>query len=43
MADNLVRLGLALSAIVLITACLYAASLPHAVAFEPASVLVSRQ
>lgn len=35
MADNWVRLGLALSAIMLITASLYAACLPRAVAFEP--------
>ena len=35
MADNWVRLGLALSAIVLITAALYAACLPRAVAIEP--------
>ena len=37
MADNWVRLGLALSAIMLITASLYAACLPHAVAIEPTS------
>jgi len=42
MADNWVRLGLALSAIVLITGCLYAAALPHAVAIEPTSGLVRR-
>jgi hypothetical protein len=42
MADNWVRLGLALSTIILITACLYAASLPHAVAIEPTSSLVRR-
>ena len=42
MADNLVRLGLALSAIILITGCLYAACLPHAVAIEPAHGLVRR-
>jgi hypothetical protein len=35
MVDNLVRLGLALSAIVLITACLYATSVPRAVAVVP--------
>ena len=42
MADNLVRLGLALSAIVLITAALYAACLPHAVAIEPARSFVHK-
>jgi hypothetical protein len=42
MADNWVRLGLALSAIMLITACLYAACVPHAVAIEPASGIVRK-
>jgi hypothetical protein len=42
MADNLVRLGLALSTIVLITACLYIASVPRAVAIEPAGVFVQK-
>lgn len=35
MADNLVRLGLALSVIMLITLSLYAVSVPRAVAIEP--------
>jgi hypothetical protein len=40
MADNLVRLGLALSAIMLITACLYATSVPRTVAVAPANGIV---
>jgi hypothetical protein len=43
MADNFVRLGLAISAIMLITTCLYAASAPRAIAVEPASVLAFHQ
>ena len=39
MADNFVRLGLAISAIMLITTCLYAASVPRAVAITPATSL----
>jgi hypothetical protein len=39
MADNLVRLGLALSAIMLITACLYAVNVPRAVAIQSTSGL----
>jgi hypothetical protein len=39
MADNLVRLGLAFSVIVLITASLYALNVPRAVAIEPSVTL----
>jgi hypothetical protein len=35
MADNLVRLGLAFAVITLISATLYAASAPRAIAIEP--------
>jgi len=42
MADCLVRLGLALVAITLITFSLYAVSVPHAVAIEPARVLMQK-
>jgi hypothetical protein len=42
MADCLVRLGLALTAITLITFSLYAVSIPRAVAIEPAHVLTQK-
>jgi hypothetical protein len=43
MADNLVRLGLAFTAIVLITASLYAANAPRrALAIEPSSFTLTR-
>jgi hypothetical protein len=42
MADNLVRLGLAFSAIMLISATLYAGSAPRAVAIEPPGLALSK-
>ena len=43
MADNLVRLGLAFTAIVLITASLYAANAPRrALAIEPTGLALSK-
>ena len=42
MADNLVRLGLAFTAIVLITASLYAANAPRALAIEPSGISLKR-
>jgi hypothetical protein len=38
MADNLVRLGLAFTVIVVVTASLYAANAPRALAIEPAGI-----
>jgi hypothetical protein len=42
MADNLVRLGLAFTVIIMVTASLYAANVRRAVAFEPATISLSR-
>lgn len=42
MADNLVRLGLAFTVIVVITASLYAVNAPRALAIEPAAVTLAR-
>ena len=42
MADNLVRLGLAFTVIVLVTASLYAVNAPRALAIEPSSVVLTR-
>lgn len=42
MADNLVRLGLAFSVIMLITASLYAANVRRAVAIEPAGIALPK-
>jgi hypothetical protein len=43
MADNLVRLGLALSVIMLITLSLYAVNVPRAVAIEPGHGIALRK
>lgn len=42
MADNLVRLGLAFTVIVVITASLYAVNAPRALAIEPAAITQAR-
>ena len=42
MADNLVRLGMALSVIMLITACLYQFGNRPAIAVEPSTLHSSR-
>lgn len=42
MADNLVRLGLAFTVIVAVTASLYAANVRRAVAFEPPAISLAK-
>lgn len=42
MADNLVRLGLAFTVIIVVTASLYSANVRRAVAFEPASITLAK-
>jgi hypothetical protein len=42
MADNLVRLGLAFTVIVMITAWLNAVNAPRALAIEPAGLALSK-
>jgi hypothetical protein len=42
MADNLVRLGLACTIIVLVTASLYAVNAPRALAIEPSSIALKK-
>jgi hypothetical protein len=42
MADNLVRLGLAFTVIIVVTASLYSANVRRAVAFEPPAIALTR-
>lgn len=42
MADNLVRLGLAFTVIIMITASLYAVNVPRAIAIEPTSISLAK-
>jgi hypothetical protein len=42
MADCLVRLGLACTVIIFVTAALYAANAPRALAIEPAAVTLTK-